>query len=320
MDSRTVAGLGIPASHAIMDTDIMGLFRRKKKPDRKEPERPSLVALLDSPVSINQPAIIRALEAMEPLRLPPKFDLLADPPTEEHTVLYGHVELDSHRVKLIGVDVPMPESVLAATVDVAPLTGEYREELHGHKAQLILVSEGGGRNALERCIALLKLASAIGSRRLLGVASEAGFTALPAEAVHDLMTPKGLTSLREAIPPVVFTGSFRLRDEHGADWMVTRGHQLFGVPDLVMRADPMQARTILELFNTILSYAVKSEKALNPGDTMQLDDKLYMRLLPLKPDDEEGAHDPILRGKDKTLEVTLIKPDEINKPRKKRRD
>jgi hypothetical protein len=304
------------ARNAIMGRTAMGIFRRKQKPKLKEPKRPSLVALLSAPTPINEAAVAKELEAMEFLRLPVRFELLGDRPVEDQAVDYGMIEFDSHRIRVIGLDAPVPESLLQGTVDVAPLLGDHRESLRNHKAHWILISESGGKNALERCIALLKLASALGGDKLLGVASEEGFTALPGGAVHDLMTRKALADIRESLPPVVFTGSFRLRDKDGDDWMVTRGHHLFGIPDFVMRADAMEGRTIAELFHTILNYAVTSGKELNPGDTMQLDDKLFMRLLPLKPDDEEGAYDPVLRGRERTLEVTLIKPEDINKPRK----
>jgi hypothetical protein len=289
----------------------MGLFRRKKQNKHTETlPRPALIVLLESLPEIDEQATAKALTEIEPLRLAPTFELAKHKEWREGRCELGHVEFDSHRVRLVGFDTPLPDNVLRTTVDVIPLPEEDRESMRKHNAHIILWSVGGGKNTLERYLALYKLALALSGDQLRGVVVEEGCTATPPEVARSLMTPDMLKSIRETLPPVVFTGNLRMRDSKEGEWMVTKGHHVFGVPDFVMRVESMSPREMAELFHTILNYAVTTDKRIAAGHTMQLADELFMKLYKYEPEPPEDA---FIAGDGETLEIKLVSPQEINK-------
>jgi len=291
----------------------MGWFRRKRKPDapRLDLPRPALTVLLKSLPRIDQQAVSRTLEAFEPLRLSPTFDMLEPDLAHEGQIEYGHIEFDSHRIKLAGFNTPVPDSVTFTTIDVTPLPASDRDAMKAHGAHMLLWSESGGKETLDRYLALYKLAVALAGDELCGVAVEAACTALPAAVIPELLSPDMLESMRETVPPLMFTGTVRLRSRDETEWLVTKGYHVFGVPDLVMRLEADEpVREVGELFHTILNYAVRTGKRLAAGHTMQQDEEVFLRLSEFTPPSNE---DEFLLGAKDTLEIKRITKEEINR-------
>ncbi len=288
-------------------------FKRKKKPALPAP---AMIVLLDRLVPMDAEAAkaaATALAAIEPLRLYPKFDLAAAAGTElGKEVEYGHVDFDSHRVRLVGLPAPVPESVLETTVRVSHWPVAQREAMAAHGAHMILWHEGGGASQRERFIALYKLAAVLGGDRLRGVVIEDSWTCAPPEAVRDFLQAKFLVELREAPMPFLFTGYVTSFDDAGA-WFMSKGNHYFGVPDLVYHGprdtDPGEA---LEIVMQVFMYLTGGAKIL-PGHTAQIAEEVFLKfsLVP-----ENHSNPEWLKGAGETLVLEKISKDQINTGKK----
>ncbi|MBX3461411.1 MAG: hypothetical protein KF696_15810 [Planctomycetes bacterium] len=279
----------------------MAWFKRKPK-DPPPIERPSLCVLLTDLPKFEPKALAAKLAAIEPLRLYPKlkFDVA------EKDVLHGHAEFDSHVVRIAGFHAPLPESVMAMTIDTSAWQGEVREEMKSHKAHLLLFHEGGGKDVPERMIALYKLAAVLGGESLLGVVHEGGWTCAPKGIVRDFLDANELVMMREGLPPVIFWGFMPFRGEEET-WYATKGGHVFGVPDLVVRGSGEGNSEMMALFHNIFLYMVRV-KRIEHGHTMQLGDELFLKFETLPPD---HPHHDYLSGKDKTLLIKRITKDQV---------
>lgn len=286
----------------------MGLFdrfKRRKPPPLPEPTgRPNLIVALSALIAPDEPAIKARLEGAEPLRLAPKLDFNVI----EADVLHGHVEFDSHVIRVAGFNVPTPPAVMEKTVACSAWQGEALETLQGHKAHLILFHEQGGASAAERFIALYKLAAAMGGDALCGTIHESGWTCASAALVRGFLDADELKSLREALPPIVFFGVLPFHGDEGS-WLATKGCHLFGVPDLVIERADASNSELFELLHGIFLYMLGGAR-LAAGHTMQAGEDLYLKFEHL-PDDL--PHRELLRGEGKTLLITRITKDDVPK-------
>lgn len=283
----------------------MALFKRKPKRPRPS-ERPSLAVLLARLPAFEEAALSRALAAIEPLRLYPKFKFDSKP--DGDGVMHGHAEFDSHIVRMAGFDVPIPQAVVSKTIDTSAWQGEVREDMKSHRAHLLLFHEGGGRDVPERMIALYKLAAVLGGEDLRGAVHESGWTSVPRGIVGDFMKADELVMFREGLPPVVFFGFLPFRDE-AETWYATKGCHIFGVPDLVVSGDGEANSEIMNLFHNIFLYMVR-HKLIEAGHTMQFGEELFLKFEALP-----GSHEhyDYLKGADATLLVKRITKEEINR-------
>lgn len=285
-------------------------FKRKKK---SALPAPAMIVLLERPVQIDAKAAAEALAAIEPLRLYPKFELLAAQDTAPgKEVEYGHVDFDSHRIRLVGLPAPVPESVLETTVRVSHWPVAQREAMAAHGAHMILWHEGGGASQRERFIALYKLAAVLGGAQLRGVLIEDSWTCAPPEAVRDFLNARHLVELREAPAPFLFTGYVTSFDDAGA-WFMTKGNHYFGVPDLVFHGpkdtDPGEA---LEIVMQVFMYLTGGAKIL-PGHTAQIAEETYLKFSEVP---EKHSNAEWLKGAGETLVVEKISKDQINQAKK----
>jgi hypothetical protein len=255
---------------------------------------------------------MRELAAIEPLSVKPKFTPRETPdsPVSPHVRFNGTLEFDSHSVDLAGFEHTLPPEVLERTVEASHWTGEGREAMQRHAGYLLLSHRGGGANPVEKYIALYKAAATLAGDALAGVLIEDAWTCAPAHVVREFLKAEFLKTCREQAPPILFTGFVKFKGEKGA-WFVTKGQHVFGVPDFVMQAGPDdEPERALDLFMNIFLYVISADRELKAGHTMQIAEEHFLRFGELPPD---HPHQGVLKGAGRTLTITRIRKDEINK-------
>jgi hypothetical protein len=275
-------------------------------------ENPAMLVLLVGPPVLEVERTIEALAAIEPLSVKPKFTPRETPesPVSQQVLFNGTLDFDSHSVDIAGFNHILPPEVLERTVEASHWTGEGREAMQKHKAYLLLSHRGGGANPAEKYIALYKVAATLAGENLAGVLIEDAWTCAPANVVREFLKPEFLKTCREQAPPILFTGFVKFKGEKGA-WFVTKGQHIFGAPDFVMQAgDADEPEKALDLFMNIFLYVVSADRELKAGHTMQIAEEYYLRFGELQPD---HPHVTVLKGAGRTLLITRIRKDEINK-------
>lgn len=295
------------------------IFGRKSRSTRRwspagnaKLESPGLLLLLNAPPALDFERVRKALAAIEPLNIAPKFtSRLADEgPQPEAGVVYGTIEFDSHVIDIVGLPDSLPEPVVHKTVGASHWSGEGRAAMENHVAHYVLNHHGGGATPLEKYIALYKLAAALGGDQLAGVLNDAAWTCAPAAVVREFQQPEFLKACREQLPPILFTGFIKFIDED-ATWFGTKGQHLFGAPDFVMQGKPDEKPSdALDLFMNIFLYVIAAGRELKAGHTMQIANEIFLRFGELE---EAHPHRDTLKGAGRTLTITRISKDDINK-------
>lgn len=288
----------------------MGWFSKRKKQTPLPP--PALIVLLDDLRPLEPKAAATALAAIEPLRLYPKFSKPEAEAKPGEPVPLGHVEFDSHRVRMEAMAAPVADAILDGSVRLTHWPVEQREAMAAHKAHLLLWHEGGGGTQKERFIALYKLAAVLGGDQLRGVIVPESWTAAPPQVVAEFRDAKFLADARESIPPFLFTGFVTSFDDEGA-WFMTKGNHLLGVPDLVFKGGrELDPGEVLEILMNLLVYMMGGARIM-AGHTAQITDEVYLRFSAI-PNDHPNRD--WLKGAKETLVVEKIEKDAINVKKK----
>jgi hypothetical protein len=282
----------------------MGLFDwlKRSKADPAAPA-PGLIVLLEALPTVDVEAVNRELAAIEPLRLPLKLELETGKDTWQ-----GSATFDSHDIAIAGFAARVPDGVLEKTVAVSSWTGPARDSFDSHKSHILLIHGGGSASMAEKYIALYKLAALLGGDKLRGVLIEAAWTCAPPELVREFTDAKMLKAFRETAPPILFTGFVKFKTDDG-DWFASKGHHMFGAPDLAMHGDEQPSK-VLDIFMSIFAYMTSKRVKIAAGHTLQIAEETYLKFHKLA---EDNPWRDWLQGKGETLEVRRIDKEEINK-------
>ncbi|MDC1142259.1 DUF4261 domain-containing protein [Planctomycetota bacterium] len=279
-------------------------FKRKKKkvPEPAKLPDPGLLVLLESLPALDVEAIRSRVAKAEKLRLLPKIDEVVDD-AENGEVRLIDVSFDSHEIRVLFVNQPLPERVYKDIVDLSFWPSDVKEPMHAHAAHAVLMHQGGGANPLEKMVALYKLGAALTEPFYLrGVVNENCLSCISSEMTLDFLNPDTLKTMRDTPPPFAFQGFLQIEDGLWA----TRGHHIFGMPDFAMHAtDDLSAEGIMSLFLNIFLYVNVSDMQIAAGHTMQAAEDLYLRF-------EEFTH--VMWDDDRPLlKVVSIPANETNK-------
>ncbi len=179
------------------------------------------------------------------------------------------ITVRGHRLQLFGFEQPfaaMEPELCGQLLQLSHLSAAKKERLAAAPAHLWLQHESGPEDALERLRFLYVAASVFPG--ICGAFFPPAMLALPAE----LLAAVGASSkeLAQSLPPLCFTGLVKLFRPQGGTWYVSRGHDLFGIPDLAwLGASRTDTRQALELLHGVFEYARLSGNSLRAGDTAE---------------------------------------------------
>jgi hypothetical protein len=245
-----------------------------------------LQCLFGEPLNLSDEALTRALReyhaelAYATAELHPVAP--GEVPGELPPTVLGLIAWGAHVLKLVGFAAPMPADAVEACVRPAHFDPAYKELAYQHRAHVLLYYAGYDRDPLEQYVALAAVAGVMVLFGATTTLNETARTALPAAALlpHEEDGGDMLTALRRLPLPLLYCGFVKLEVEgEPGVWMRTFGSHCFGLPDLALRAAGHEEGTrTFELFGNLLSYQRATGRPFVPGDTLQLDDDLFLRL------------------------------------------
>lgn len=262
-------------------------------------QRPSVVAVFSGLGGVDSNRVTQHLAAVEGERA---RVVVSQDPTRGH--LLGRAQVGAHQVDIIGLERRVPEGLLARTTAQAHWDASFAEEVREHRAHAILNHVAGPGPVLEQYLALYKVALTLSEHNLRGILNEAAWTFNPAGLVAELLKPDVLDEVRQQVPPNIWT-SFMMFALEGELWCVTKGHHIFGVPDLVYRtsleddAAPDDLTAIQDLLMNIFLYCLERKIVLAPGHTVSLGGRV-LRV-------SDAPSEPVLaRGAGATVSLELV--------------
>ncbi|VTS02686.1 DUF4261 domain-containing protein [Tuwongella immobilis] len=229
------------------------------------------------------PDLARAQVEIDTLQDPQAAESVAEiiPNSPVSPGLIGLAGWDQHVVQIIGINAPIPEAVLEATV--AP--GHYPQELKAlaaeHQSHVLLFYAGYDPDPVEQYVALGVVSAALARFGAILILNEAARASIPAGMIAPDEGDEDLLALLRDLPiPLLYGGFVKMEDdEEPGVWMRTFGNPLMGLPDLAHRAPSHeQGSFVFDLFTNVLDYLRKSGKQFAPGDRLTLGDDVEMEV------------------------------------------
>lgn len=274
-----------------------------KDEDIIDPNNPVLTLVFEDLPIIKESTITENIDKIERLKKRPQVFLEKELNNGE--VLLSVVEFDEHRVKLVGFDAPLPEDVIHHTVECSYWKDEDKEKIKKHKSHIICYYDGESDDAVEKYIALYKVAYSFMGQGLIGIINEGAWTCQPAYVLGDLLSKEMLMECREVPPLMLWTSFIKIPVEYGI-WMVTKGNHIFGVKDFAYLGDINEVKEINEIFNNIFYYIYENSAVVEAGHTLQIEEEVYLKFKNIYKEKE------YLEGPIGTLVIEKIKANEIN--------
>jgi hypothetical protein len=218
-------------------------------------------------------------------------DMLCTLDIESEDGLYGVVRYLDHAVRLIGIAAPLPRDLWEIQLDNAHLRPEQKPAIAAHRAHIIASYIGSNRNGAEQMIALFKVAHALRAG-LVGILSAETWMIQAPEMLPDLLARDILEAFREQPASMlgIWLGYIKYAKEDGSYWLVTRGGQLYGLPDLARHVPHLSDADLASaIFGSILAYAQSSGATIKAGDTLEAEGRQLRAVAPFEFQDYLGA-------------------------------
>jgi hypothetical protein len=180
----------------------------------------------------------------------------------------GEINFGQHTIQIAGLSNPLPNEVLDRTVHVSPWQPQIKAAMRQHRSHLTLVYAGSHPDPVEKMLSLYQLAFALENENLLGIVNEPAWTAHPPA---DFLTPSHLATYRKELPFILWVGYVKFYLDPNQYWLVTKGHQIFDVPDLaILVTDPANEEDAINRLTNIFYYIYEEDANVVAGDTLEL--------------------------------------------------
>jgi len=244
----------------------------------------SLQLLLGGPLSLDAARLTAALRAYDSEMSEATAELFEAPPEpggEDGPAYLGLIGWGPHVVKLIAFSLPMPEEPLNTCLQPAHLDRETKARAYAHQSHVLLYYAGYDPDPLEQYVAVAAAAASMVSPAAF-VANEHAHTALEADV---LLAEEGqaggmLETLRTLPLPLLYCAISKLEVEGTQGvWMRTYGADRLKLPDLASHVPGHEhGSSVFEIFSGILGYSQDSSSSVDAGDTMEIDNDVFVRV------------------------------------------
>ncbi len=196
----------------------------------------------------------------------------------------GHTMAEIHwqgqRFGLIGAASPLGRGTVSECLASVRCDERARGQIHAHCAHVLLYAEAKRDHVSANYTRLAMMGAAIGgSGKPLALLNQRAHTAvLPASWRPTNSAPR--EEFWKGLPPLSFFAgvSWQFAPATGEMWLVTRGLEAWGAPNLAALAPAHRKDATLKTFNSIASFLQRQGKVMAAGDTIEIGDSLCLRL------------------------------------------
>lgn len=224
--------------------------------------------------------------------------------------LYVHITISGEVFDLVGIDAPLPENIVNYTVGCAYGNPEEIQAMRAHSFHVLVFYKGTNKDRQAIFNAYKKLAYGFLSQGLLCLANPYSWNVIGADLICRMVEDDETRAFSETPAMMIWRSFIKMPYENGV-WFVTKGNNLFGVPEYAYFGSMEEAQDIYDIFETVFSYVYEGEGTIAAGDTMQTGEDEFIRFRSI--DEETSDFKEPLRGETMgTLVIQRISSNEIN--------
>jgi hypothetical protein len=236
-----------------------------------------LICLFNKLPLINETAIARKITAIEPIEGQVTVSNALGEETHGNDIAWVWVTFEDHKIQLLGLDMPVPETTLRRTIYPSGWSKEQTEPMRNHRAHVICNYVGENPDPVEQIIALYKVAACFTDQRLLGVLDETAWNCVTSSFLDVMLEPEMLNQCRDNIPLEFWTNLVKFSRPNGGVWLCTKGNNRFGVKEFACLGSVEEIQDTRHLFTNLFHYSRDYGIPLNPGETAQLGERFALR-------------------------------------------
>ncbi|MEZ9540004.1 DUF4261 domain-containing protein [Shewanella sp. 10N.286.51.B8] len=193
----------------------------------------------------------------------------------------GMIGWNKHVIQVVGFDQPMPSESLESCITPSHYAQDLKDRARAHESHLILYYKGYDSNPINQYASMALVAGFLSRVGAIVITNESALTSFPAKALCGDEVDGDIVELLGTLPlPVLFCGfvKYEIEGINGV-WLRTYGAPQLGLADMAsLVEDHSFSQNILDIFNNVFCYLLKSGAQFSEGNTMQVGDDVYMKL------------------------------------------
>ncbi|MCS6904258.1 MAG: hypothetical protein RML72_01595 [Bacteroidia bacterium] len=198
---------------------------------------------------------------------------------KKHSTLLISLAWQEHRVDIIGLKAPLPDHTFQQCVQATGWNESFKQALSQTLCYINLAYSGYSKDPIQKYLFLYQIASTFPREHLIGIINEPAFHCHPPEAIEDIIDEKMLDIVHHT-PPLIYWCGFLRAILAKQQWLLTRGHHLFGIPDFALAFYPgVDPILVHHIFQDIFLYMYFENKDIQPGDDIALSQELTFRVV-----------------------------------------
>lgn len=224
--------------------------------------------------------------------------------------LYVHITIGGEVFDLVGIDAPLPENIVNYTVGCAYGNPEEIQAMRAHSFHVLAFYKGTNKDRQAIFNTYKKLAYGFLSQGLLCLANPYSWNVIGADLICGMVEDDETRAFAETPAMMIWRSFIKMPYGEGV-WFVTKGNNLFGIPEYAYFGSMEEAQNIYDIFETVFSYIYEGEGTIAAGDTMQTGEDEFIRFKTI--DEATSDFKEPLRGETiGTLVIERISSNEIN--------
>ena len=197
------------------------------------------------------------------------------------------IRWQNHVVKIVSARESFPSKELEMSISPAYYSEEIKQQGYDHNSYMLLSYMGKENNPLEQYLSLTLIAGFFGSFGAVVILNQNAHTSFPARVFDattfgssDEIRDDILGFIRELPLTYLFCGFVKYVWRDSDEIMFrTHGASLLGLPNFAtFTKDHSYIEKVFQIYNNIFNYLLESKREFIVGDTMQVDENIYLKL------------------------------------------
>lgn len=196
--------------------------------------------------------------------------------TYEEETLIIIAKFGEDEVIISSLNTPYPNEVLDRVLPVCHYDKETKQTFYTNQAHMIFVYKSDSTPIFiryDRLFSFVKVINAL-SDNIIGIVNESAWTAFPQNMFNLVSDERDELYQQQAMPFVTWMlwtgGCVKYVLDNSTIWHVTKGHHLFGIPELAFKGKPEQGEFAMRIFNAFFSYMYFYQAKFSYGHTAEL--------------------------------------------------
>lgn len=247
----------------------------ENKIKEKEESNFALYLLFSNAFIINKDEIIKRINSINRVENPMvKLEVVNDSNGKDS--LYCNVVINNHKFKLIGLDTPLPETIVNSTIRCGHGNKDELVKMEDNKYYVLAFYEGNSEDKNKIFNGYSKLAYGFLEHNLLGLVNGYCWNALTPSLIKMITEDENAKKIANTAAIMLWRNLIKVPYKDGV-WYVTKGNNLYDVYEYAYFGTVDEANEVYDIFENGFKYAYETKAHIVAGQVIKIKDNKYLR-------------------------------------------